>query len=320
MSRYRHSLPQLSGMPFLTDGGLETTMIYHEGIELPEFAAFVMLDDPGQARILEQYYRRYAEIAYERGTGFLLEGTTYRASAFWGAKIGYDAAALDRINRASMKMLASIRDDYESRPGCGRMVISGCIGPKGDAYSGASTATADQAEAYHRVQIDTFVGTEADMISLHTMPTIQEALGGVRAARAARMPVAVSFTVETDGNLPSGETLEDAISEIDRATDNYPAYYMINCAHPSHFEGMLAGQSWTRRIMAVQANPSCRSHDELAALDGIDAGDPDEFGAAHLEIHQKLENLSVFGGCCGTDERHLVSLFDTLLAQPEPNG
>ena len=294
----------MSGGIFLTDGGLETTLIFHDGRELPEFAAFVLLDDEGGRARLGDYFRSYMAIAQRAGHGFIAEAPTWRANRDWGAKVGYDPSGLDRVNRDAIDLLVELRDEYD-----GPFVISGNLGPRDDGYKPSSLMTPDEAEHYHTAQIATFAETEADMVSAFTMTHSGEAIGITRAARARRLPVVISFTVETNGALPSGMPLGEAVTEVDEATNDGPAYYMINCAHPTHFKPTLeGGESWVTRIRAVRANASRMSHAELDEAEELDAGDPDEFGALHAELRSRLGHVSVLGGCCGTDDRHVAAI------------
>lgn len=311
MAKYRDNLPQLSGKTFLTDGGLETVLIFHDGYDLPEFAAYVLLEDDKGTKHLKNYLKAYAGIAQENGFGFVLEAPTWRASKNWGDKLGHSAVDLERLNRAAISLLEEIRSEIESEDFC--CVISGQIGPEGDGYNPDGFLSAKEAEAYHSAQISTFADTGADMIGALTMTYANEAIGVANAAKAARIPAAISFTVETDGKLPSGQTLKDAIAEVDNATGSYPAYYMINCAHPSHFADVLeAGEDWTKRIVALRANASKMSHEELDNSEELDDGNPVKFGSENADLRAKLPNLSVLGGCCGTDERHLVEIAKAL--------
>ena len=241
MAKYRHALPQRNGGIFLTDGGMETTLIFHEGIELPHFAAFVLLDSAEGRQQLKRYYAAYLSVARDHGTGFVLDSPTWRANPDWGAKLGYDAAALKAINVRSIAFLEELRAGWE-RPGepC---VISGAIGPRGDGYK-AGNMDADEAEAYHHAQIAAFVEGGADIVTAYTLTGINEAIGVARAARSLGIPAAISFTVETNGRLVKGETLREAIETVDRETDGSVEYFLINCAHPTHFEDALkAGES-----------------------------------------------------------------------------
>lgn len=314
MPKYRHRLPQLhSDQLFLTDGGLETTRIFHQGVDLPEFASFQLLCDPeGYAR-LRDYYRLYAGLAREKGVGFILESPSWRSSPEWGRKIGYDEAGLAEANRRSVQLMLEVRHELEtpSSP----MVISANVGPRGDGYQPDQTFTAEEFERYHAGQISLFSQTEADLVSAFTMTTAAEATGIVRAARAVDMPVVISFTVETDGRLPNGQSLQEAIEEVDGLTQAAPAYYMINCAHPTHFHSTLPGpRGWVERIRGVRANASTRSHAELNESTELDEGNPDELGRQHRELLALLPHLKVMGGCCGTDLRHVQAIAEACLS------
>ena len=309
MAKYRTRLPQLNGTRILTDGGLETVMIFHEGVELPYFASFDLLrSEEGRAR-LRAYFDPYIEIARRERVGLLLESTTWRASADWGAKLGLDDAGLAAINRQAIAFLEEVRAANETPEV--PMVISACIGPRGDGYAPGALMSADEATEYHSVQARIFADTAADLISALTMNNIPEAIGVARAAQAAGMPIAVSFTVETDGRLPSGDTLQDAIETVDAATGAYPAYYMINCAHPTHFADALAGNS---RIMGLRANASRCSHAELDEAETLDEGNPAELGRQFAQLLSENRQLSVLGGCCGTDHRHVSEIGAALRA------
>ncbi len=313
MSKYRTDLPQLNGELFLTDGGIETTLIFHDGFDLPYFAAFDLLKNDDGREGLRNYYKPYVKIATDHGLGMVLESATWRASPDWGERLGYTPQALAEANRAAIELLGEIRREHETDRS--KFVISGCVGPRGDGYSPESLLSEEQAERYHAVQVGIFAETEADMISAITMTHAEEAIGITRAAQAAGMPVVISFTVETDGRLPTAQTLGNAIDQVDAATDNGPAYYMINCAHTTHFDhALVAGAAWTKRIRGVRANASRLSHAELDEAEELDEGNPDEFGAEHGDLRTKLAHLNVFGGCCGTDHRHVENVAKVVAA------
>ena len=307
MAKYRHDLPQLSGELFLTDGGLETTLVFHEGLELPDFAAFALLDHDQGRETLRRYFQPYIAIARSRQVGFILESATWRASPDWGDRLGYSGAALAALNRRAIAMLSEIRAEHETDHT--RMVISGCIGPRGDGYSPSAMMSAEQAQRYHETQAKIFGWTEADMVTAITMTYAEEAIGVTRAARAAGMPVAISFTVETDGTLPSGQALPEAVQQVDEATAGAPAYYMINCAHPTHFAHVFDGDAaWVNRIRGIRANASTKSHAELDEAEELDAGNPEELGAQYRQLRDVLGHVNVLGGCCGTDHRHIEAV------------
>lgn len=306
MPKYRANLPQIKRRQYLMDGGIETTLIFHDGQDLPYFAAFHLLKDEKGREALRSYFSRHASIARAHGVGFILESATWRASADWGKKLGYTRATLAEANRQAIDLLVELRDAFETD--ASPMVISGCVGPRGDGYDPGIVMSADEAQSYHREQINVFAGTEADMVTAITMTNANEAIGIARAARAASMPSVISLTVETDGRLPTGQTLKDAIEEIDTATDRAPAYYMINCAHPSHFDTVLNGGAWMQRLRGLRANASKCSHAELDEADELDDGDPVELGRDYAALRVRYPQLTILGGCCGTDHRHIEQI------------
>jgi S-methylmethionine-dependent homocysteine/selenocysteine methylase len=307
MTKYRHALPQLSGGLYLTDGGIETTLIFHEDLDLPDFAAFTLLRTQEGEAALRKYFRTCAEIAQRFGTGLILESATWRSNPDWGARLGYSSPALADINRRAIQLLADIQEEYESERT--PVVISGCLGPRGDGYVPDQVMSGREAESYHREQIETFAGSAADLVTAVTMNYVEEAIGIARAAQKVNMPVVISFTVETDGNLPTGQMLKSAIEQVDEVTSEYPAYYMINCAHPTHFEHIVAeGGQWMERLRGVRANASQRSHTELNEAPDLDMGNPVELGKQYARLKKRLSRLNVMGGCCGTDHRHVEQI------------
>jgi homocysteine S-methyltransferase len=317
MSKYRRTLPQLAS-DFLSDGGLETTLVFHRGIDLPHFAAFPLLDTADGRRELENYYGAYLAIAVRRGTGFVLDTPTWRASKDWAPRLGYDLAGLRRINRESINFIDELRRRWE-RPGT-PCVLNGVIGPRGDGYKRGEMDAAE-AEDYHAFQAEIFAATNADMISAITMNTTGEAIGIARAAKAAAMPCVLSFTVETDGKLISGISLREAVERTEEATGGSPAYYMVNCAHPSHFADALErGEAWASRIGGIRANASAKSHAELDESTELDIGDVGDFGRRYGALKRDYPAIRVLGGCCGTDHTHIEAVCEACLPTGVPNG
>jgi S-methylmethionine-dependent homocysteine/selenocysteine methylase len=313
-ARYRDALPQLRATPFLTDGGIETTLIFHDGHELPYFAAYDLLTRDGGEGALRRYFEPYVRIAVECGVGIVLETATWRANPDWAERLGHSPAQLAELNGRAVELLEELRaeNETESTP----IVISGCIGPRGDGYVVGDTMTAEEAEAYHATQIATFAETAADLVTAITMTYAEEAIGIVRAARAAGMPVVISFTVETDGRLPSGQSLREAIEEVDARTDAHAAYFMVNCAHPSHFDAVLEpGTAWTDRVVGLRANASRLSHAELDEAEKLDTGNPEELALEYVALRESLPRLAVLGGCCGTDHRHVEAMCRAWLSE-----
>jgi homocysteine S-methyltransferase len=308
MSKYRRQLPQLSGRPFLTDGGLETTLIFQDKIDLPYFASFDLFKRAEGIARIRAYYERYIAIAQRMRTGFVLEGATWRASPDWGDKLGYSRAQLADANRAAVALMADLRATHESAQT--PMVISANIGPRGDGYKIDKAMSAAEAEDYHGWQVGVFKDTAADLISAFTINYAEEGIGIAKACRRAGVPSVISFTVETDGKLPSGQTIRDAIEQTDRVTANAPAYYMLNCAHPTHFADVLrkGEENWIARLRGLRANASTRSHAELDAAPDLDTGDPADLGRRYRALCRQFGHLSVLGGCCGTDHRHVEAI------------
>ncbi len=300
-------LPHLDGRAILSDGGLETTLVFHDGLDLPAFATFPLLDSADGRERLRRYNARYFDLAARCGRGLLLETPTWRANPDWGAQLGYDADALDRINREAVRFMRELIADAPAL--AGPVVVSGCIGPRGDGYVAGTRMRPAQARQYHQAQIQSLAEAGADMVSAYTLNYQDEAIGIVEAARALGIPVVISFTVETDGRLPSGESLGGAITAVDEATAGAPAYYMINCAHPTHFAHVLADDApWQHRVRGLRANASCKSHAELDVATELDEGDPEALGRAYRTMREHLPALAVIGGCCGTDHRHVEAI------------
>jgi S-methylmethionine-dependent homocysteine/selenocysteine methylase len=305
--KHRNRLPQLRGQLFLTDGGLETTLIFHEGWDLPMGEAFVLLETQRGRDALRAYFDRYVPLAIAEGAGFILESPTWRANPDWAAKAGYDRGRLAKVNCAAIELMAEIRDVYETPRS--PMVISGCVGPRGDGYDPGKVMSAEAAQRYHAWQIGIFRDTGADLVSAITMTSVNEAQGVARAAQAAGMPCVISFTLETDGRLPTGERLAEAVEAVDAATQMGPQYYMINCAHPTHFDHVLDEHAaWTKRLRGLRANSSARSHAELDNAPELDTGNPEELGAQYRDLLRRFPHINVLGGCCGTDHRHVACI------------
>lgn len=300
-------LPHQTDRVFLTDGGIETSLIYLQGLKLPRFAAYPLLETERGRDALYQYYRPYAELAVRQGLGFVLESPTWRANPDWAAQIGHSPAELQRLNREAIGLMHRIRETFETPDS--PFIISGCVGPRGDGYAVDATMTPVEAEAYHAPQIKTYRDAGADLTSTITFTYPDEAIGVANAAADLGVQAVIAFTVETDGTLPSGHSLHEAIEMVDSLSNRAPAYYMINCAHPTHFSGVLrSGTSWCGRIVGIRANASCRSHAELDDSTDLDRGDPVELANRYRELQAVLPNLRVFGGCCGTDYTHIESI------------
>lgn len=309
MPRYRHALPQLGGGIFLADAGLETDLIFNHGIEIREFAAHTLLPEAEGRAALERYFTGFLELAREAGAGFVLDTVTWKAHRHWAADLAQDIGELRAANEDAVELASTLRARFEGGP---PIVINAVIGPRGDAYRPERRISAEDAASYYAEQLGWLAATDIDMVTGLTFNQSSEAAGLVRAATELDLPVAISFTVETDGRLPDGQPLDDAIRSVDAQTGAGTAYFMVNCAHPDHFAGALRDEDWARRIRGIRANASRRSHAELDEAPELDAGDPHELGQLYAALHARMPWLNLFGACCGADLRHVTEIAGAL--------
>jgi len=301
---------------WVTDGGLETDLLYHHGVDLPGFAAYPLLDTLDGRALLTDYYSGYARIARHAGAVLLLETPTWRANPDWVASLGGSPDDVRRINLESVVFLAGLgesllsagtlpsraMDDYSS------FEVRGMIGPRGDGYAPGQVTSADEFATYHCAQVAAFAEGGAPRVTAYTLTTVAEALGVVHAARAHNVDVSVSFTVETDGRLPDGTPLADAVESLWQ--HGPPDGLLVNCAHPTHIaEALRDDDSWALRVTGLRVNASSQSHAELDTADVLDEGDLAELVATHEQLLARLPNVDVVGGCCGTDVRHVAALW-----------
>ncbi len=290
--------------PWPADAGLETAMIFHEGFDLPEFASFVLLDSAKGRAALDRWFDGFVALARNGGTGFVLDTATWRANMGWAAALGLDEAGIRRVNAEAVAFARDWRAARETAdlP----ILINGVIGPSGDGYRIEVTRAAEEAAHIHEPQVQALAKAGVDMVTAVTMTHADEAIGVALAAGEAGLPHVLSFTVETDGALPSGQGLQDALAEVEAATGGSPLFYMVNCAHPSHFAHRLQGPM-RDRIGGIRANASRLSHAELDAATELDDGDPVAFGADYAVLSAHLPGLRIIGGCCGSDHRHVAA-------------
>jgi len=298
----------------LTDAGLETVLLFDEGIDLPCFAAFPLVDSDEGRAALRRYYEPFLELARDRGVPIVLSAPTWRANPDWARQLGYEGDALAAVNRRAIEFVENVRDGVLGPVERADVVIEACIGPRSDAYNPTLLMDADEAEQYHAVQLRALADTGCTQVSALTLTYPEEAIGIARAATAVGLPVVVGFTVETDGRLPNGTSIEDAILAVDAATDGAPLSFMINCAHPTHFADALPEGKARKRIGGLRANASTLSHAELDEAEELDSGDPDDLAERYVALRRDLPALEVVGGCCGTDIRHVTAICDAWLA------
>ena len=289
----------------LTDGGLETDLIFNRAIDLPEFAAFPLLDTDEGRETLRSYYSGYVELAVRAQVPVLLETPTWRANPDHAAALGYDAAALDRVNRRSVEVMAQIAQEHDDQ--LVGWQVGGILGPRGDGYLTAGGVDPAAAADYHRPQLASFAAAGAHRATVLTITDVGEGIGIAQAAADLGLPVAIGFTVETDGRLPDGSTLAAAITAVD--AEAAPSYFLVNCAHPTHIAHALDGGAWQQRIGGLRVNASTMSHAELDAAEELDDGEPAALAADQLPLLAAFPNVEVLGGCCGTDVRHVAEMW-----------
>lgn len=305
------TFPTDSAELFLTDGGLETTLVFLQGFDLPFFAAFDILKHEKGYNAIKDYYRRYLEIAKKYKTNFILESPTWRANPDWIERIGYFRHQLQELNEKAVVLLQGLKTEFKND--IETILISGCIGPRGDGYVPENCMTIEESENYHAEQIKVLSQISVDLVSAITMNYVEEVIGIVKAAETFNLPVVISFTLETDGKLPTGMSLKEAIETVDKSVNIPPLYYMINCAHPTHFQKELnENEDWVKRIKGLRANASCKSHAELDESTVLDRGVPAELGKEYKNLKGLFPHLNVFGGCCGTDEEHILEIVGQL--------
>lgn len=311
MSRYRNDLPQLSGDYFLVDAGMETDLIFNHGINIPEFASHTLLPNDLTRKKMQTYFKEFLELANIFEVGFIMDAPTWKAHSHWKNDLQCTDEDLIKANKDAVRMISELRESAKnSKP----VVLNGITGPCGDAYMPESIISVEQAEKYHHGQLSWLADTDVDMVSALTFTQSTEAAGYARAAAALGLPSVISFTVETDGQLPSGQSIKDAIQFVDDNSAEAPAYFMINCAHPDHFSDELENADWSKRIKGLRCNASRLSHAELDACEELDDGDPRELGIQYKQLVEKLPWINVFGGCCGSDLRHVREIAQAIVA------
>jgi len=286
----------------LTDGGIETVLLFHEGFDLPCFASFPLLEQERGRAALRRYFEPFLDTAQDLGVPFVLDTATWRANPDWAAQLGYDLDALADVNRDAVTFaneLAAGRPD---------VTINGSLGPRGDGYVVVDQMTAEQATEYHAWQIGVLRDAGVERITALTLSYAEEAIGVVQAAATLGVPVVAGFTVETDGRLPTGMTVADAIEQVDQATGGAAEFFMINCAHPTHIAAGLDDAPALERVGGVRVNASALSHAELDEAEEIDEGDPETLAHDNAALRDKLPSIQLLGGCCGTDHRHVAQI------------
>jgi homocysteine S-methyltransferase len=309
----------LTSKPFLTSGGIETYLLFLQGVPLREFCAFELIDDEAGWSTMERaFLRPILDAAAASGFGFISDCLAWRASRDYVDRLGHSAAGVAGVNKRLVARMRRSIDEWRAAGGerakaC-PVVLAADLGPRGDGYAvgAGGPLPVDAAYGYHVEQVRALADADVDLLVALTMTSVNEALGVVRAAREHRLPVLVSPTVETDGSLPDGSALGDFVARVDEATGGYPVAYIVNCAHPTHLEPTLrraadAGAPWLRRFRGLRTNASAKSHQELDEATELDRGDVAEL-VERMKTLKDRYGFTILGGCCGTDAEHMQAI------------
>ena len=299
--------PQRNGIFYLTEGGQETEIMYRHGHDLPEFAMYPLLDNPAAMADLKAMYARVLDVAAEYGCVAMISGLDYRASPDWGEKLGYSRSALAEAIERCIAFLREVARPYEGQ--LDQILIGGMLGPRGDAYALNRTITADEAEDYHSFQIEVLKRANVDFVSAVTFNTVAEAVGVARAGAWFGVPLNIAFTLDSNHRLQSGPSLKQAIEAVDvEAGDQRPDYYGINCSHPLEFEPALEPGDWLARLRSLRPNASAKDKMDLCQIGHLEEGDPVDLGQRMGSLARRFPHIDIFGGCCGTWDRHLEQI------------
>jgi S-methylmethionine-dependent homocysteine/selenocysteine methylase len=304
---------QRDGQLFLTDGGIETEIMYKWGFDLPHFAMYPLLDNADATAAMRGMYRRYLDVVAKHGLSALMGGLDYRASPDWGALLGYSREGLAEANLRSITFLRELATEYgDNIP---QILIAGYVGPRGDAYKVNRTMTEAEAEDYHAVQLATLKAGDVDLAWAFTFNNIPEAIGAARAAARIEVPLAISFTVDGTSRLKSGPSLAEAVETVDAETgEAAPAFYTLNCSHPVEFEPGLTPGAWIGRVRGFRPNASKKDKIALCKLGHLEEGDPFELGCLMGDLARRYLHMDIWGGCCGTGDVHLDEIARNVIA------
>lgn len=298
---------QRDGVWYLTEGGQETEIMYKYGHDLPEFAMFPLLDNPHAMADLRGMYERYLETAARHQFVALMGGLDYRASPDWARKLGLDLAALVDMQMRSIEFLRDVAQPFKAQ--LPAVMIVGIVGPRGDAYELNRTITANEAEEYHSVQLETLKSAQVDLVSAVTFNSTDEAVGVSRAAAHVGLPLAMYFTLDSTSRLQSGPSLSEAIATVDlEAGDSRPDFYGVNCSHPLEMEPALEPGDWIRRVRSFRPNAALMEKQQLCEIGHLVDGDPPELGEQMGALAHRYPHVDIWGGCCGTWDVHLDAI------------
>ncbi len=306
----QHFPEQQAGRYFITEGGIETEIMYKWGFEMPHFAMFPLLDNPQAAAAIKGMYRRYLDVVAKYKQSALIGGFDYRASPDWGNLLGYSASALRDANLQSIQFLRDVAEEYKSD--IDQALFSGCVGPRGDAYQTKNTMDRYQAAEYHAIQLETLKLANVDLAWALTFGDPEEAIGVCMAAESLDIPLAVSFSLDSSHHLNTGGSFSKAVEYVDEQTNNFPEFYSLNCSHPDEFNPAIKQGKWINRVRCFRPNATKMDKISLCKLGHLEEGDPVELGYQMSDLHSRFPHIDIWGGCCGTCDTHLEQIVSHL--------
>ena len=296
-----------SGIVFM-EGALGERLKREYGLTIDGPVAMASLVYSARGRhALEELWKQYLSIAERYAFPFLATTPTRRCNRERLARSEYD----DNILQDNMRLLR------EAVAGARVPTFSGgLMGCRGEAYTGQGCLTEGEAREFHRWEAEGFRAAGAEFLLAALMPTLPEARGMAAAMGSTGLPSIISFTLQRNGRLMDGTALHDAITAIDTLSSPPPLCYMANCVHPRIVAEALScpwNQTETvrTRFLGIQANASPLSHAELDHAVELHQSPPEDLARDMAFLHKRF-GLRLFGGCCGTDDRHMEAIARVL--------
>jgi homocysteine S-methyltransferase len=270
-------------------------------------------------RALVALWNGYLDAILPTGLPALLLTPTWRASRERGGGAGFE---FDRLNGEGARLLGDLRREREG--GAAPILVGGLLGCAGDAYRPEEGLGEEDSFRYHLPQATALAEAGVDFLLASTLPALPEAIGLARAMASTGLPAVVGFVFRPSGTLLDGTPVEEAIERIDGRcgrSGEAPAGYLATCTHPDTLGEALSGNGVgprTRgRLLGIQGNGSRLSPEELDGREAVDSTEPTDFAGAMLDLRRRF-GLRIFGGCCGTDERHIDALARALSPASPP--
>jgi S-methylmethionine-dependent homocysteine/selenocysteine methylase len=282
---------------FLAGATLESVLVKDYNIDLTHNAAFELLYTHEGRMLMKQYHELYLQLAERYQLTYILETPTWRANRDWIYRLGYDYKDAAAVNQLAVQFIR----ETQLGKNCD-VIISGSVGPRHDDFDSTYAMTSDESELYHSEQIRAFALQDVDIITARAFNDSNEAIGVVKACSALGIPVVISFKINHDGNLASGESLGKAISRVDQETRLYPTYYTLYCDNLETVERLIRRERlihrsgyWNARLHGIQITAKTSASDLTT-------------------VKEHFPNLKIVGGC-GFDFSTLDELCRKFIAE-----